>query len=69
MYDTEHLEYAMTNSAADDLQIDHQTTRSICHAVGERLRQNMHTDSAQLPPRLQALMDDLRRQDRAMAAH
>ena len=59
----------MTNSAADDLELDHKTTKSICHAVGERLRQNMHAESAQLPPRLQALMDALRRQDRAMAAH
>lgn len=59
----------MTNPAADDLQMDHKTTRSICHAVGERLREHMHADSAQLPPKLQVLLDELRRQERFMKAH
>jgi hypothetical protein len=43
--------------------IDYKTSRSICDAVGERLRQSLRLEDARLSPRLQQLMDELRRQD------
>jgi hypothetical protein len=43
-------------------QIDHRTSRSICDAVGERLQQSMRPDYSP-SPRLQQLMDELRRRD------
>lgn len=43
-------------------QIDHRTCRSICDAVGERLQQYMRPEPL-LSPRLQQLVDELRRRD------
>jgi hypothetical protein len=43
--------------------IDHKTSRSICEAVGERLQQSLRPDASRLSPRLQHLMDELRRRD------
>ena len=43
-------------------QIDHRTSRSICDAVGERLQQSMPPDT-ELSPRLQQLVNELRRRD------
>ena len=43
--------------------IDHKTSRSICDAVGERLQQSLRPDTSRLSPRLQRLMDELRRRD------
>jgi hypothetical protein len=43
--------------------IDHSTSRSICDAVGERLQQSLRPDASQPSPRLQHLMDELRRRD------
>jgi hypothetical protein len=43
-------------------QIDHRTLRSICDAVGERLQQHMRPET-ELSPRLQHLVDELRRRD------
>ena len=43
-------------------QIDRKTCRSICDAVGERLQQYMSPESV-LSPRLQQLVDELRRRD------
>jgi hypothetical protein len=43
-------------------QIDRKTCRSICDAVGERLQQNMRPETV-LSPRLQQLVDELRRRD------
>jgi len=43
--------------------IDGKTSRSICHAVGERLQQNIRPDFSRLPGELRRLMDALRRQD------
>jgi hypothetical protein len=42
--------------------IDHRTCQAICDAVGERLQQNMRPET-ELSPRLQELMDELRRRD------
>ena len=44
-------------------QIDHATSRSICRAVGERLRQDLHEENSELPSHLRHLMDELQRQD------
>ena len=44
--------------------IDRKTCRSICDAVGERLQQSLRPDTSRLSPRLQHLMDELRRRDR-----
>ena len=54
----------MHRNQASHEQMDRVTTRSICHAVGERLRQHMRPETSQLPPSLQALLDELRRQER-----
>jgi hypothetical protein len=44
--------------------IDRKTSRSICDAVGERLKQRLPPEASRLSPHLQHLMDELRRQDR-----
>jgi len=43
--------------------IDYRTSRSICDAVGERLQQSLRPEISGLSPRLQYLMDELRRRD------
>jgi hypothetical protein len=43
--------------------IDRKTSRSICDAVGERLQQSLRPEALPLTPRLQHLMDELRRRD------
>jgi hypothetical protein len=43
--------------------IDRNTSASICNAIGERLRQNLVPASGALPSRLQALLDEMQRQD------
>ena len=43
--------------------IDYKTSRSICDAVGERLQQSLRPEVSHLSPRLQQLMDELRRRD------
>ena len=43
--------------------IDRKTSRSICDAVGERLQQSLRPETSRLSPRLQHLMDELRRRD------
>jgi hypothetical protein len=47
---------------SDFVQIDHKTCQSICEAVGERLEQSMRPEG-ELSPRLQELLDELRRRD------
>jgi hypothetical protein len=44
-------------------QIDGKTSRSICDAVGERLRQNLRTDPLRPSSHLEHLMDELRKRD------
>ena len=44
-------------------QIDRKTCRSICDAVGERLKQNLRPEDSRLSPHLQQLMDELRQRD------
>ena len=44
--------------------IDRNTCRSICTAVGERLQQSLRPEASYPSPRLQYLMDQLRKRDR-----
>jgi hypothetical protein len=43
--------------------IDHKTARSICDEVGERLQQNLGLEVSPLPPHLERLVDELRKQE------
>jgi hypothetical protein len=43
-------------------QIDHRTCVSICDAIGERLQQSMRPET-ELSPRLEELIEELRRRD------
>ena len=43
--------------------IDRATSRSICTAVGERLRRDLRPDALQRSSRLEHLIDELRRRD------
>ena len=47
----------------DNETFDYRTSRSICDAVGERLQQSLRPEISSLSPRLQHLMDELRRRD------
>jgi hypothetical protein len=44
-------------------QIDRKTSRSICDAIGERLKQELRPEPSQPPSYLQHLIDELRRRD------
>ena len=48
----------------DSQQIDRNTSRSICDAVGERLQQDLRPEATPLSPHLQHLLEELRRGDR-----
>jgi hypothetical protein len=57
-------ELVMNSRNADDGEsIDRKTSRSICHAVGERLQQSLRPDASHLSTHLQHLMDELRKRD------
>jgi hypothetical protein len=55
----------MMSSRTDDPSetIDRATSRSICDAVGERLRRDLHPEALQRSSRLDELIDELRRRD------
>ena len=54
----------MNGQSTDSVEtIDRKTSRSIIEAVGERLQQNLRPETSRLSPRLQHLMDELRRRD------
>jgi hypothetical protein len=57
-------EPAMTVINQSVEEIDRPTSRSICRAIGERLRQNLRTDDSELPSSLRDLMEEMRRQER-----
>ena len=44
--------------------IDHKTARSICDEVGNRLQQDLAPEASPLPPYLERLVADLRKQER-----
>jgi hypothetical protein len=51
-----------TNRISD--HIDHKTARSICDEVGDRLQRNLSREASPLPPDLERLVDELRKQER-----
>ena len=51
-----------TNRISD--HIDHKTARSICDDVGDGLQQNLSREASPLPPYLERLVDELRKQER-----
>ena len=58
-------EPAMSNRINESSeQMDCATSRSICRAVGDRLRQDLRPENSELPSQLQCLMDELQQQDR-----
>ena len=48
--------------------IDRTTSASICTAIGERLRRSLASEPVEIPSHLQALLDEMQRQDEANAA-
>lgn len=48
--------------------IDRTTSASICTAIGDRLRRSLASEPAEMPSHLQALLDQMQRQDEAKAA-
>jgi hypothetical protein len=46
-----------------DEHLDRNTSAAICNAIGERLRRDLGPDAQSLPSGLQALMDEMQRQD------
>ena len=52
----------------DEQAIDRTTSASICTAIGERLRRNLASETSDMPSYLQALLDEMQRQDEANAA-
>ena len=51
----------------DEQAIDRTTSASICTAIGERLRRSLASDQTAMPSHLQALLDEMQRQDEANA--
>lgn len=43
--------------------IDGKISRSICDAIGKRLRQNLRPEASNVPDRIRRLMEELERQD------
>jgi hypothetical protein len=46
-----------------DIDIDDETSRSICDEVGEWLQQDLGREAARLPPYLNRLIDESRKRD------
>ena len=54
----------MNSRMNDDSEpIDRKTSRSICDAVGERLRRDLRPETSRLSSRLEHLMAELRKRD------
>jgi hypothetical protein len=53
-----------TNRISD--HIDHKTARSICDEVGDRLQQDLTHEALPLPPYLERLVDEFRKQERRL---
>jgi hypothetical protein len=56
-----------TMSRSNQLLIDSLHSRAICDEIGERLRMILRPETADLPVRLQILIDRLSDQDRELA--
>jgi hypothetical protein len=52
---------------ADTPPMDHWTSAAVCDGIGERLRDILKPADAELPPRLQQLMERLKKIDEADA--
>ena len=52
---------------SDNSDIDHNTSRSICDEVGERLQEDLSLEASPLPPYLSRLIDELRKRDEMIA--
>lgn len=52
----------LTNRISD--HIDHKTARSICDEVGDSLQQSLSLEASPVPPYLERLVDELRKQER-----
>ena len=64
VYETDRWTYAMTGHDTPHYEeIDRKTSRSICDAVGERLRQSLRPEVVQPSPRLERLIEELRRRE------
>ena len=60
----------MQKRIADSEQpLDRITSASIRTAIGDRLRRNLTSEDAAMPSHLQALLDEMRRQDEVNAAN
>ena len=54
----------MDNRINDDNEpIDHKTSRSICEAVAQRLKENLRLEPSRLSPHLSYLVEELRRRE------
>lgn len=64
VYVTDRWTYAMTGHDTPQYEeIDRKTSRSICEAVGERLRQSLRPEVVRPSPRLERLIEELRRRE------
>lgn len=48
------------------IDLDRKCNAELRHEIGERLRRELSTDKAQLPPRLTILLNRLREQEKAL---
>jgi hypothetical protein len=55
------------NTEASEM-IDQATSRSVCDAIGERLRQSLSSEASHPSPRLEQLMAELQKRDRGNRA-
>ena len=52
-----------TGAGTSEPMIDHRTSQAICNAVGERLQRDLQPQFFAPAPRLEHLLDELRKQD------
>jgi hypothetical protein len=58
--------FAMSSRITDQFElIDSATSRSICGAVGERLRRDLGPELSAMPPALAGLLEEMRRREAA----
>jgi hypothetical protein len=48
----------------DNIEIDYKTSRSIFDEMGQRLQQDLRIEASPLPPYLDRLIDELRKQEK-----
>jgi hypothetical protein len=63
--DNERTGQMMQNQSTNDgdEHLDRTTSAAICNAIGERLRRDLGPENDALPSGLQALLDEMQRQD------